>query len=169
MKKILTFILMLLPVLVGCNKIDKVWLFSFGQTKTDVEKTLKDNNYRYQNDKYGDGFVGSQVVEYMGAKWEYFMLGFEDGKLKKCSFLKTSGEILTEEETEKVVAQMDERFGEHREDRTGVREFNTVGWDWDKGRVHAELMRLFGGTISMLVFSQKDNNDEVHKVESHKQ
>lgn len=165
MKKVLPFVLMLLPILIGCNRLDKVWLFSFGQTKTDVEKILKDNNYRYQDNDDRDGFIGSQVVEYMGVKWDCFTLSFEDGKLAQVTFRKTDGESLTDEETEKVVAQIDERFGEHREDRTAAREYGIVGWEWKKEHINARFFRLFGGAAGILMFSQKNDNDEQPKAE----
>lgn len=169
MKKLMAMLLMLLAVvMVGCNSVNKIWLFSFGQTKAEVEKTLKDNNYRYKDNDDRDGFIGSQVVEYMGVKWDGFMLSFKDGKLEQVSFRKADGEELTEEEAEKVVEQIDKRFGEHREDRTASREYGTVGWEWKKGDIHASFTRMFGGAMSMLTFFQKDDNEKQIKIEAQK-
>ena len=75
--------------------------FSFGQTKAEVEETLKGNNYRYKDNDDRDGFIGSQVVEYMGVKWDGFMLSFKDGMLEQITFRKADGESLTEEDAEK--------------------------------------------------------------------
>lgn len=169
MKKMIVMMLMLLPILAGCDSVNKVWLFSFGQTKAEVEETLKGNNYRYKDNDDRDGFIGSQVVEYMGVKWDGFMLSLKDGMLEQITFRKADGESLTEEDAEKIVKQIDERFGEHREDRTAAREYGTVGWEWQKGNIHASFTRMFGGAMSMLTFFQKeDNKERITKVEAQK-
>ena len=106
MKKMIVMMLMLLPILAGCDSVNKVWLFSFGQTKAEVEETLKGNNYRYKDNDDRDGFIGSQVVEYMGVKWDGFMLSFKDGMLEQITFRKADGESLTEEDAENTFAQL---------------------------------------------------------------
>lgn len=147
---------MLAVIMVACNGDKKIWLFTLGQSKETVEQILKDNNYRYTiSDDDRDGFTGSQVVDFMGVKWDGFMLTFEDDKLQQISFRKADGEQLTEADAEIVVGQIDKRFGEHREDRTAARQYSTIGWEWKKGNIHASFMRMFGGSMSMLTFFSK--------------
>lgn len=76
MRKLIV-ILLLAVVMVGCNNINKVWLLEIGQTKAEVEKILKDNKYRYKDNEDKDGFDGTQVVEYLGVKFDGFMLTFK--------------------------------------------------------------------------------------------
>lgn len=159
MRKLIV-ILLLAVVMVGCNNINKVWLLEIGQTKAEVEKILKDNKYRYKDNEDKDGFDGTQVVEYLGVKFDGFMLTFKDDKLTQISFRKADGEELTEEDAEKVVKQIDERFGEHREDRTAAREYGTIGWTWEKNDVNVSFTRMFGGTMSLLTFYQSNDADK---------
>lgn len=161
MKKSIAILMMLLAVImVGCNDLNKVWLLEIGQTKAEVEKILKNHNYRYKDNEDKDGFDGNQVVEYLGIEFDGFMLTFKDDKLVQISFRKADGEELTEEDAEKVVKQLDERFGEHREDRTAAREYGTIGWTWEKDNINVSFTRMFGGSMSLLTFYQNNHVNE---------
>lgn len=159
MKKLLAMMLILLPMLVGCNGTNDVWLFSLGQTRSDVIKILDENRYRYKDAEKGGGIEGTQVVELYGIKWDGFALDFKDGKLTSISFRKADGEEVSEELAESVVKQLDKKYGEHREDRTAAREYKTVAWTWEKDNVNIQFARMFGGFMTSLIFF-----DEVEKT-----
>ena len=167
MKKLIAIVMMLLAVImVGCNNINDIWLFSLGQTKSEVTKILDDNNYRYKDAERGSGIEGTQVVELYGVKWDGFAMDFKDGKLSSISFRKADGEEVSEELAESVVEQLDKKYGEHREDRTAAREFGTIGWTWEKKNVNIQFTRLFGGYMTSLFFfdeSEKTNSSNAEE------
>lgn len=166
MKKLIVM-MMLAMVMVGCNSDRKIWLFTLGQSKEKVEQILKDNNYRYiisAEDR--DGFEGTQVVEFMGIKWDGFMLTFEDGELHQISFRKADGTNVSEEDAETLVKEVDKKMGEHREDRTALRTYGTIGWEWRNGDVEASYSWLFNGSMSLLTFfEKKDTNKKESSAE----
>lgn len=165
MKKLIVMIL-LAVVMVGCNSDRKIWLFTLGQSKEKVEQILKDNNYRYKiNKEDRDGFEGTQVVEFMGVKWDGFMLTFEDNKLNQISFRKADGTSVSEEEAETLVKEVDKKMGEHREDRTALRTLGCIGWEWRNGDVEASYSWLFNGSMSLLTFFEKKDSDNKESTE----
>lgn len=153
MKKLIAIVMMALAVImVGCNNLNKIWLFSLGQAKSEVTKILEENNYRYDEAADGSEIKGYQVVELYGVKWDGFALYFKDGKLSKISFRKADGEKVSEELAESVVEQLDKKYGEHREDRTAAREYKTVGWTWEKKNVNIQFARILDGYMASLIF-----------------
>ncbi len=144
--------LMLLPMLVGCSSANDVWLFSLGQTKSEVIKILDENRYRYKDAENGEGVEGTQVVELYGIKWDGFSLDFKDEKLTSIAFRKADGEEVSEELAKNVVEHLDKKYGEHREDRTAAREYKTVAWTWEKDNINVQFARMFGGFMTSLIF-----------------
>lgn len=168
MRKLIAIVMMTLAVImVGCNNINDIWLFSLGQTKSEVTKILDENNYRYKDTERGDGIEGTQVVELYGVKWDGFALDFKDAKLSSISFRKADGEEVSEELAESVVEQLDKKYGEHREDRTAAREYKTVAWTWEKKNVNIHFARMLGGYMTSLIFfdeSEKKNSSKAEEA-----
>lgn len=108
---------------------DEIWKIRLGQKKEDAYIVLMRDNYKVSEDN-GKLSVNQEVI-YMDIPWDSFSIMISpDGFVEGVEFTK-KGKSLNESEIDNLVKKLDDKYGNHRIDKSSAQGLRM--WDWKNG------------------------------------
>lgn len=88
MKKLLTIVILLLPMLISsCTSGDEVWGLRIGDSRDNVAKQLQERGYEVENFSKDSYLSVDEKVKYQGIEWDAITCWFDKkNKLKSVEF-----------------------------------------------------------------------------------
>lgn len=158
------YLILLFLTLISCNNPKKVWDFTLGESKTEVESTLKNKDYSYH---INDGRIEMESsIDYLGIKWDGISFNFENNSLSSISFRMFKGEKLTREQKKYIVNELDKIYGEHIVDNSAKAEYGTVAWKWEKDNINVLFTTIFKSQWASLIIFNDTCDKPVNSCET---
>ncbi len=160
-------------VIVGCDTqskpTEKIWLFSLGESISQVKQTLTDNRYEYkQIDSSIGGFTA--LVDFLGVKWHGYDLSFNKDELEALHFMidniSDKESRLTNYDIDRLVERLDSEYGENRQDISQRNEEdNLIKWTWVKGNIEILLVTMFDNElVDLLIYKHGSDFKERYQM-----
>lgn len=169
MKKIFLIIAVIITM-VSCSEkkepakqYSEIWLFHIGEAKEEVEKTLKENHYKFQ-DVEGVTMTDNPTINYLNIDWDKCSFFFDNDTVKAILFTRFSplmnmSKPLTPEQLKALQGKLTFNYGEMRENRRPSEiDIESYNYVWYGEDFSVELVTLADGYSTFLGFFSEGNN-----------
>lgn len=169
MRKILLIIAMI-GTLVSCTEKKEaskpqndIWFFHIGENRKYVEKTLKENHYKFKNFEEGT-ITDNPTINYLNIDWDKCSFFYDNDTIKAILFTRFSPALnmakpLTQEQIKALQGILTYSYGEMRENRRPSEfDLESYNYVWYGDDFHVELFTLADGYGTFLGFFSEGNN-----------